>query len=94
MGTLYSQEPRKYWNITTSNANSFFEEIKELSKKHKMTTSEIIDGLQVLELRRKNDLYVSNGDIHDEQIAGIGQEFQEIASSLREISESIGNIEK
>jgi len=94
MGTLYEQPPREYSKIITSETNYFFEEIKELSKKHKMTTTEIIDGLKLLELRRKNDLYVSNGDIYDVQIAGIGQEFQKIASSLTEISESIENIEK
>jgi len=63
--------------------------VKELAKKHKLTTTEIINGLKVLELQRRNDLFVANGDIHDEQIAGIGEEFQGISSSLREIAEAI-----
>ena len=64
-------------------------EVKELAKKHKMTETEILNGLKVLELKRKNDLFVANGDIHDEQIAGIGKELQEISSSLGEIAYSI-----
>ncbi|HHD80446.1 MAG TPA: hypothetical protein ENK99_02395 [Campylobacterales bacterium] len=89
MGTLYNQPPRDYTKITISDKNHFFEEVKALSKKHKMTTDEIINGLKILELRRRNDLFVNNGDIYDEQIAGIGHEFQDISSSLREIAESI-----
>ena len=89
MGTLYHQDPRKYQEITTDNKKYFFEEVKELAKKHKLTTTEIINGLKVLELQRRNDLFVANGDIHDEQIAGIGEEFQGISSSLREIAEAI-----
>ena len=89
MGTLYDQLERKHLKVTKEDTNDFFEEVQELAKKHKMTETDIINGLKVLELKRKNDLFVANGDTYDEQIAGIGQEFQNISSSLREISEAI-----
>ena len=91
MGTLYDQQPRKYRDVDMDQCNYFFDDVKTLMKKHKMTNQDIISGLKVLELRRQNDLFVSNGDIHDEQMGGIGKELSEISSSLRGIAEEIDN---
>ncbi len=89
MGTLYDQKPRTIRNITRLDEDYFFEEIIELSKKYKMTHQDVINGLKVLELKRRNDLFVDNADIYDEQIAGIGQEFQKISSALDSIASAI-----
>jgi len=91
MGTLYSQSERDYKEIDIHSKNEFFREVLELSKEHKIGADNIIEGLKVLELRRQNDLYVSNGDIHDEQMAGLGEEFQNISSAINNIAENIKN---
>ena len=93
MGTLYDQKPREFYNIDMNQSNEFFEDVKTLTKKHKMTNQEIIEGLKVLELKRKNELFVHNGDIQDEQIAGIGKELAEMSYSLKAIAEEINQHE-
>ena len=40
-------------------------------------------------MERANSLYVANGDIHDEQMAGIGELLSELNSSISEIAESL-----
>ena len=44
-----------------------------------------------MELKRKNDLYVNNGNIHDEQMSGIGKELSKLCSSLDDAVEEINN---
>lgn len=83
MGTLQNQKPREAKRYYDNDINNFFEEVKEKANKYKMTTSEIIEGYKVLEVRRRNDLLHANGDIHDEQMSGFGEIFQEIANALR-----------
>jgi len=93
MGTLYNQQEREYRNINKNEAGIFFEDMLSLAKQYKLTNQEVISGLKVLELRRQNNLYVNNGDIHDEQMSGIGKELSGVSSSLDAIAESITNKE-
>ena len=83
MGTLYSQQPRKSHEITEGQLDSFLAFVSGLAQKHKVPVADVVASARVLELRRANDLYVGNGDIFDEQIAGIGQELQRIAESIQ-----------
>lgn len=75
MGTLFNQSPRlerEYYELGSIN------DIKELAEKTNLSFDQVVNALHFLELRRKNDLYVSNGDIHDEQMAGIGLLLQQL----------------
>lgn len=38
---------------------------------------------ELAELRRRNNLYVINGDIHDEQMAGFGEILNEMLNIVR-----------
>jgi hypothetical protein len=38
---------------------------------------------ELLETRRRNDLTKDNGDIHDEQMAGIGDELTKISDAIK-----------
>ena len=82
MGTLYSQQPRKWHEVTGGQLDTFLLCATELAKKHKVAVADVVASARVLELRRANDLYVGNGDVFDEQLAGIGQELQRIAESI------------
>lgn len=82
MGTLYSQDSRDWHRLTEGHLDNFLSYATELAGKHKIAVSDVIAAARVLELRRANDLYVSNGDIHDEQIAGIGEELRGIAEAI------------
>jgi len=87
MGTLYNQRARqKHDNY---DINTFLDEVTQISKKYNMEKKDVISSFKTLEIRRQNDLYLSNGDIYDEQIGGIGQEIKSISNALQEIAQSI-----
>jgi hypothetical protein len=92
MGTLYEQKPRQYNNVDSKQVSYLLEEVSELAKKHKITQKDVLEDYKILEIRRKNDLFVSNGDIHDKQISGIGRELQQIGSSLVQLAEATENL--
>jgi hypothetical protein len=83
MGTLFHQEPRNWRSITESDIKEHIEMIKQLAKETKLTVDQVIKVEELLELERRNNLYVSNGDIHDEQMQGLGEILQEIRVALR-----------
>jgi len=45
----------------------------------------MIKIVEVLEYRRRTDVMIENGNIFDEQIAGIGELLKSIADSLNDI---------
>lgn len=57
----------------------------QISKKHKVTVTDVIAAANVLEFRRKNDLAVDNGNIFDEQMAGLGQILKDIDASIENL---------
>lgn len=86
MGTLFNQPERKLFRVSTDHLDSFLKDITSLSKKHGIPVSDAIAAARVLELERQNDLYVSNGDIFDEQIAGIGELLEKISSAIEQLN--------
>ena len=89
MGTLYDQQPRDYKSVNISRVTYFLDEVSELATKYKMERKDIIEAFKTVELARQNDLYVANGDIHDEQMMGIGNALQEMGERLHHIAEAI-----
>lgn len=73
MGTLKNQKPRNYNNVTKSDIIFYCEEIKYISKQSGFTINQIIEIIKIKELERKNNLYVNNGDIFDEQMSGLAE---------------------
>lgn len=70
MWTLFSQEPRKHYNYDLYEE---IEELKHIAKQNNISYLEVLKTFEVLELRRKNDLFIANWDILDEQLAWFGQ---------------------
>lgn len=106
MGTLFNQQPRKYQH--KNDINTIIDEIKKIKSirdETGLTYDQVIETCNMLELRRKNDLYVANGDIFDEQMSGIGSlldlfleafmlanvEENQIAKAIEKIAQSISN---
>lgn len=85
MGTLFDQDPRDYRRIDEDYIEAFLGMAVKMSKKHKISVAEVIAAADVLELRRKNDLAVDNGNILDEQMAGIGHILNDIDASLENL---------
>ena len=82
MGTLFNQPERQHKTIQKDNIESFIQEAQEIANKYKISVPDVINAAKVLELERKNDLYISNGDIFNEQIAGIGTPLQQLISVI------------
>lgn len=85
MGTLFNQPVR-------SRENSYGLEdeityIQTLAKDYKISFSEVVALMDVLERKRSNNLAVNDGDVHDEQIAGLGEILDRIATALEELSD-------
>lgn len=91
MGTLFNQPVRKWLEYNDQDIINFIEQIQEISKKTKLSVDQIINIYEIKELTRKNDLFVQNGDIHDEQMAGIGELFKKLNESVEGLANAIEN---
>lgn len=85
MGTLFNQPERRFLRVSRDHLDSYLRDIVSLSKKHDISVSDAIAATRVLEIERQNDLYVSNGDIFDEQMAGLGELLEKISSSIEQL---------
>ena len=84
MGTLFDQQNR---NHRKPDLDGFLRSVSELATQHKISIAEIIAASHVLELRRRNELYVDNGDAFDEQISGIGELLKQLCSAVEDLKE-------
>jgi len=73
MGTLLNQKPRNYRHLDERDVLLKIDEIKDISKVKKITFDQALKVYELLEQERSNNLYVANGDIKDEQLAGFGE---------------------
>lgn len=89
MGTIYNQKERPGYYVQDETADQFFETVQELAKRHKMSQADIIAGMKVLELRRRNNLYHYNGDIHDEQMAGMAECIDRVSSRIEDLAAAV-----
>ena len=73
MGTLLNQPIRARFDFDSDHLIGRAEFLIETSKGLGITLDQLIEIVKTMEMERQNDLYVSNGDIHDEQMSGIGE---------------------
>jgi len=98
MGTLFHQEPRRPLRFCNPKGCTdhhkivdFINVVKETSKEYGLTIDQTLKVMEILSNERRNNLYYENGDIHDEQMAGMGEIFQ---NGFQQLSDSIGELEK
>jgi hypothetical protein len=73
MGTLKNQLPRYDGTVTSPGLDAFLTDLTAAAKKHEVPVTDVIAARRVLELKRQNDLYLTNGNIHDEQMGGLAE---------------------
>jgi len=92
MGTLFDQPPRKHFRISDDELEGWVSIALKLASEYEIGVADVIAAKAALEAERRNDLYAHNGDIFDEQIAGIGDLLQDltrvIENGLRSIIET------
>ncbi|MBD2043479.1 hypothetical protein [Microcoleus sp. FACHB-672] len=91
MGTLFDQPERNHRRVTDSELDAFLSDAVKLAKKHSINVAEVIKAKGVLELERRNDLYVNNGDSFDEQMSGFGEILQEMVSTLEDLRNELSS---
>jgi len=92
MGTLMNQSERKYCTVDKKSIQNFIDECIEISEESVVSLESVLQAAKILEMKRKNDLYVNNGDAFDEQLAGFGGIFKDLIISLDDISVTIRNL--
>ena len=91
MGTLFDQPERDYRRVTDSELDAFLFAAVQVAKKHRINVAEVIKAKEVLELERRNDLYVNNGDSFNEQMSGIGGILQEMVSAIEDLRHELNS---
>ena len=85
MGTLLNQPARDSLDKSDS-ISTAIEYLKRAAKDCGVSLDQAIAVAAIVEKRRTNDLYHANGDIHDEQMSGIGELICELIESINSVS--------
>lgn len=85
MGTLFEQPARKDGR---EDINGLVFDVISIVKEG-FDENQAIEILKIAEMRRKNNLYQMNGDIHDEQLSGFGDLLKEFIFIAQRIAENI-----
>lgn len=87
MGTLFNQEPRSRHCTFGWKEESGFDEvynsIKEKQKKYGLSFDQALEVAKLSEEIRRADCGLDDLDAKDEQIAGIGEIFQDLVNVIR-----------
>jgi len=89
MGTLLEQKPRNYKSVESAQVEEKLKDFMRIAKVHKVVLHDVIKTARILEIERANNLFVANGDIHDEQMTGLGEILIEIKDCMNLISISL-----
>ncbi|MDD4515439.1 hypothetical protein [Massilibacteroides sp.] len=84
MSTLFDQSPRMWHTVYESDLKVYISELEKIAEKSKFTIDQVLKAAEILELKRKNNLYVNNGDAFDEQMAGFGELLKLFLSNFKE----------
>jgi len=73
MGTLFEQPPRGLKSVNLEHIEAEVEYLIDIADKHDVDLKDVISVANLLEKRREITAYIQNGDIHDEQMGGLGK---------------------
>ena len=82
MGTLFNQEPRRPLHISPAQVGCEISDLSKIAIKNGVTFDQALEVSKLLELRRRTTAYIDNGDIWDEQIAGMCELIKEINETI------------
>jgi hypothetical protein len=91
MGTLFEQPQRKTLYTNDSDILALIEDVKTISKKTGWSVDQVLRAYEIKETERRTTFMVQNGDIHDEQMSGLGKLIQEMTSALQRVGDNLGD---
>lgn len=86
MGTLKEQDPRNFRHIKYSDIVDFITEAKSIAKDEDISLELVFEAYRIKEVERRNNLFVDNGNIFDEQMAGFGGLLESLIAHFNVIS--------
>ncbi len=72
MGTLLDQPERNKMPTDLNTVQEFIADVNSICKKTGWSKDQVLKAFEMQERERRNNLYVANGNIFDEQMSGIG----------------------
>ena len=82
MGTLFNQPERGHQWVQPDDVTNEIEEMKKIARSTGVSLDQVIKVRAILEQERRNNLYKTNGDVFDEQMAGIGHLFNSLIDAI------------
>lgn len=92
MGDLFNQQLRSRRKTDGKIIDFIKDDVIEVAKKTGLNYDQVLKAYEILELERRNDLYVDNGGIQDEQMGGFGGLFQDLNTLILGLSNNIGKL--
>jgi len=94
MPTLFEQPARKSHSINYDDVLFLMREYERFSEEYEIPFEVFIRAYEMLEMKRKNDLYQDNGDAFDEQMSDFGELFESFNSKIDKLIRVFQRIEK
>lgn len=94
MGTLFDQPGRDSMSLEYGDVNEVFNLADKLSANENISIQEAIQIVQISEYSRRTTIMVQNGDVHDEQMAGIGELIKSFVDKVDFIANQIEEIKQ
>jgi len=82
MGTLFEQKPRGSYSALSSEV---LFDVREIMRAEDISFDQALKLLEVAEIRRKNELFIADGDAWDEQAAEFGHIINDLNRNVCEI---------
>lgn len=86
MGTLEKQPPRNYHGIENKDVINIIDQAIINADEYNVSVADALKALEIAAYERRTTAIISNGDIWDEQIAGIGKLIDNVGKELARIA--------
>lgn len=85
MGTLQDQPVRNRHSISYHDIKARAEQVRDIAHELGISHQAASTTFLAMTINRFTSAYISNGDIHDEQMAGIGEHLSNISWAIEHI---------
>lgn len=85
MGTLFTQTPRNYFDVSFKEVKTFIEKLLEISIETGVQPEFVLRVFELHEHKRANNIKVWDGDAKDEQLAGFGEIVNDFLSNINDL---------
>ena len=82
MGTLMNQNPRTLHNVTINDVAYKLKELQAIAAQNKVDLPIVIEIWKIAVMDRQHSLAVQDGDIKDEQLAGLGDLLKQLIETI------------